>query len=123
MKVTNPFEIPVVEKNEYRERLAKGLQSVREQKLKIYRTYVIVGNRKEWFVFTTTSKDIYLELGRLDKLDQDALAMFLKYELENADDQILLSFKAPENERASGILVTMTKDRHYGINFTLSSAR
>lgn len=121
MKVINPFEIPVGDENEYRECLAKGLQDAVEQKLKIYRTYVVVGNRQEWFVFTTTSKDLHLELGRLNKLDQDALAMFLQHECKNANDQVLLSTRR-QGRGSAGILVTMTKNFH-GTNFTLAPAR
>lgn len=123
MKVVNPFVIPTPDVNEYRERLAEGLKKAKARRLHIYRTYMVVGNRREEFVFTTTAKEIHLELGRMDILDQQNLAMFLKHEFNfNGTSQILVRFREENQDHGSGVLVTMTKEQG-ATNFTLSSAR
>ncbi len=87
-------------------KLLPHLERLKEQDVRIYRTYVYKGSSR--YVFTTTSKDLHLGIGTFDEEMRMILAQLVTTEKNlRGDSEILVSFIDEEQYRQR-VLFTVT---------------
>ncbi|MHB0865657.1 MAG: hypothetical protein ACYC1Y_02025 [Minisyncoccota bacterium] len=111
-----PLTSAMIPGEEYMRGVADAFRAVREQKTKIFRTYL---RGSECFTFVTTEEKLDNDLGCLSFAGQYYLAKLLEQEFQREKCNTLL-FSV--EDRKGIVLVTMTSTGSE-VTFTLSSAQ
>lgn len=103
--------------NPFAEALLDEIEKIQGRQGRIYTTEVSSADDLRRFVFTTTSKDIHLQMGIMTPEMKVLFADFIEFEMQKSDDGRVLIAIVRSEEEGPAILAIQSQPRQYFLSY------